>query len=74
MTRCGFVEKQRMQDSLNRWLDYYKSIEPRDFDFEKGERDVYKTTIDLAPFSTVRPYFLKIRRLEKGNMPIAILR
>lgn len=54
-----FVEKQRVHDVLNTWFVYYKNIDPHDFDFEKGEYDVYKTTIDLAPFSTVRPYFLE---------------
>ncbi len=54
-----FVEKQHMHDTLDRWFIYYKNIDPHDYDFEKGQYDVYKTTIDLAPFSTVRPYFIE---------------
>ncbi len=53
-----FVEKQHMHDTLNSWFVYYKNIDPHDFDFDKGTYDVYKTTIDMAPFSTVRPYFI----------------
>ncbi len=54
-----FVEKERVRDVLNRWFVYCKNIDPHDFDFERGEYDVFKTTIDLSAFSTVRPYFLE---------------
>ncbi len=62
-----FVEKQRCHDALNRWFVYYKNIDPHDFNFEKDEYDVYKTTIDVAPFSTVRPYFLENPNPSKRN-------
>ena len=62
-----FVEKQHMHDTLNRWFIYYKNIDPHDYDFEKGEYDVYKTTIDAAPFSTVRPYFFENPTPGKRN-------
>lgn len=53
-----FVEKQHMHDTLNRWFVYYKNIDPHDLG-DDGGYDVYKTTIDMAPFSTVRPYVLE---------------
>lgn len=62
-----FVEKQHMHDTLNRWFIYYKNIDPHNYDFEKETYDVYKTTIDMAPFSTVRPYFLTNDKPETRN-------
>lgn len=62
-----FVEKQHMHDTLNRWFIYYKNIDPHDYNFEKDAYDVYKTTIDVAPFTTVRPYFLTNPSAENRN-------
>lgn len=52
-----FVAKQHMHDALNRWFIYYKNIDPHDIDPATGDFDVYRTTIDVAPFSTIRPYY-----------------
>ncbi len=62
-----FVSKQHMHDTLNRWFIYYKNIDAHDFDFANSTYDVYKTTIDMAPFTTVRPYFLSHPTPENRN-------
>ena len=54
-----FIEKQRYHDMLDEWFLYYKNIDAHDWDSAKNEYDPYKTTVDFAPFSTLRPYILK---------------
>lgn len=53
-----FVEKQRYHDMLDQWFMYYKNIDAHDWDAAKNEFDPYKTTVDFAPFSTLRPYII----------------
>ncbi|MDO5309181.1 MAG: alpha-galactosidase [Planctomycetia bacterium] len=53
-----FLEKQHMHDTLDRWFIYYKNIDAHDYDYQKNEYDMYKSTIDMAPFYTIRPMIL----------------
>ena len=50
-----FIEKQHYHDLLDQWFIYYKNIDGHDWDSEKNELDPYRTTVDLAAFSTISP-------------------
>ncbi|MDO4587333.1 MAG: alpha-galactosidase [Planctomycetia bacterium] len=54
-----FINKQRYHDMLDQWFIYYKNIDAHDWDGEKREYDFYKATVDLAPFTTLRPYLFE---------------